>query len=246
MPTSSKSEPPAFSLDPIDNVIKHLHAAAQSAAEWNDYWQGLRNEPPSPKLSYHIHPDDSRLFGTLKRMFRRNTIYATERLKTIALAFHPLRDQLERFASAQACNAVEATFLQLLRADPSTRYQAVEGLRVSMKTILAMVIEREKSPESTKHARQLQKATEGTTRTKGGKRDKDWRQEDAARLAHVSVRELRRWDKGENTPADYPGWRNAVLFKAWINAREGKSRLNRALKNHVSYQEGVTEKYRGK
>lgn len=245
MPMSSKPDFPTFSLDPIDNAIKHLHSAAQSAAGWNDYWHGTLTEPPSVKLSYHINPDDSRLIGTLKRMFKRGHVYAKERLNALMLAFCPLRAQLEHFALAADCATVESAFLQLLNAKSNNRPHAIESLRAALRTIFATVLERENGRGITRTPKKSAKVKEQPL-SKGAKRDKNWRQADAAKLAHISVRELRRWDRGENTPAGYPGWRDSVTFKAWLNAREGKSRLNRALKNHASYQEGVTEKYQAK
>lgn len=68
MPAKRQPNLPAISLDPVVNAIKHCQAASPCLSEWIDYWQGKVSTAPRQKLSYHLNPDDSRLFGTLKRL----------------------------------------------------------------------------------------------------------------------------------------------------------------------------------
>lgn len=68
MPMSSKPDLPAFSLDPIVNAIKNCRAAEPCLAAWVGYWQGKTILRPNQNLSYHLNPDDSRIFGSLKRL----------------------------------------------------------------------------------------------------------------------------------------------------------------------------------
>ena len=70
MPAKRHPNLPAISLDPVVNAIKHCQAASPCLSEWVDYWQGKVSLAPRQKLSYHLNPDDSRLFGTLKRLRR--------------------------------------------------------------------------------------------------------------------------------------------------------------------------------
>lgn len=68
MPTSCKPDLPIFSLDPIVNAIKNCRAAEPCLAAWLSYWQGKTTLRPAQNLSYHLNPEDSRLFGSLKRV----------------------------------------------------------------------------------------------------------------------------------------------------------------------------------
>ena len=73
MPVKRQPNLPAISLDPVVNAIKHCQAASPCLSAWIDYWQGKTSIVPRQKLSYHLNPDDSRLFGTLKR-FRKDIV----------------------------------------------------------------------------------------------------------------------------------------------------------------------------
>ena len=243
MPTRRRVEVSAICVDPVANVVEQLHSAAQSAAEWCDYWNGIREKRPESRLSYYLHPGDSRLRGAFNRLLRKRTGLTQEQKKTLDLAIKPFVEQLARIVTQAQCKKLTLVLGEVMNTGFENRISALDQLYGVLAPIYSLVVELEPKRLPVAPSRQsLKQASEKPTQKR--KRNKDWRQADAANLAGVSTRELRRWDKGVNAPADYPGWRDAIVFKAWLSAREGKSRLNRALKNHASYQEGVTEKYR--
>jgi len=67
MPVSETRNIPAYSTDPVVNAIKHCRAAAKCLSAWHDFWLGKTELRPQQGLSYHLDPDDSRLFGSIKR-----------------------------------------------------------------------------------------------------------------------------------------------------------------------------------
>ena len=70
MPTNQHPNIATFSLNPFVNAFKHCQAASPCLAAWLEYWQRKTSAVPEQKLSYHLNPEDSRLFGTLKRIVK--------------------------------------------------------------------------------------------------------------------------------------------------------------------------------
>ena len=70
----------------------------------------------------------------------------------------------------------------------------------------------------------------------------NWRQKDAAALLGISTRQLRSY-KTRPPDSDWPGWKDPVKLKIWLNARNGGARMAQAIKNHLPLREGgVTER----
>ena len=70
MQASPSPDVAAWSLDPFVNAFKHCRAAAPCLADWIEYWQGKTTIRPVQELSYHLNPETSRLFGTLRRFVK--------------------------------------------------------------------------------------------------------------------------------------------------------------------------------
>ena len=54
-------------------------------------------------------------------------------------------------------------------------------------------------------------------------------QRDAAKLCNVTEKTIRRWEKGEATPEDYPGRGDAVALGAWAARRKEAANIKRGL-----------------
>ena len=74
---------------------------------------------------------------------------------------------------------------------------------------------------------------------------KDWNQTMAARLLGISVRQLRRYAR-HPPDADWPGWTDPILLKRWLNQRQARDAMNKAMARSLRYKEGFTEAFRRK
>ena len=82
----------------------------------------------------------------------------------------------------------------------------------------------------------------GVPRKRRASRTPGWTQKDAAAMIGISTRQLRSYAR-KPPDQDWPGWRDPVKLKTWLNGREGAARMSRAIKNHLPLREGgVTER----
>ena len=70
MPAESETTPSRSRLDLFAYAVKRCEIISSCASEWLDFWQDPRGLRPKDPLSYHMDPDDSRLFGILRRLLR--------------------------------------------------------------------------------------------------------------------------------------------------------------------------------
>ena len=89
-------------------------------------------------------------------------------------------------------------------------------------------------PESPKEATSSSKSYDKSP-------SKDWTQKDAAKLLGISTRQLRTYKK--NPPKDWPGWEDPLLLKKWKITQDDRSLMSQAMKNSLSYKEGITERH---
>ena len=68
MPVESKTKPSRYLVAPLSIAVKRCEIISSCASAWFAFWQDKRGQRPQDKLSYHMDPDDSRLFGILRRL----------------------------------------------------------------------------------------------------------------------------------------------------------------------------------
>jgi hypothetical protein len=47
----------------------------------------------------------------------------------------------------------------------------------------------------------------------------------------------------KNPPKDWPGWEDPLLLKKWKITQDDRSLMSQAMKNSLSYKEGITERH---